>query len=191
MFCPLYSVAIGIVIDSNDNAISNNFITEPRGSGVAFGNDRNIIKGNTIVNAGAEGISLDRGGTSDGDNEILNNNIFSSGRDGIFIIGDRTIVKGNSVNGANGFGINIGNFGGIGIRIGNVAVNTIVDGNTVTGNESIGIEVIGSPLQGSTVVTQNIVVGNAGEVVGVGAGQIVNGRTDTIIADNTIATQIV
>ena len=159
------------------------------------------------------------------DNQILNNNIFSSGSDGIFIIGDRTIVKGNSVNGANGFGINVGNalsrdnqilenkvnnvkvpqidlipqsgnpITGIGIRIGAVAVNTIVDGNTVTGNESIGIEVIGSPLQGSTVVTQNIVVGNAGEVVGVGAGQIVSttfdGGSDAIIADNIIATQIV
>ena len=67
------SVGNGILIESNDNTIINNFIIDSDFDGVIFdGTDRNMIKGNTIVDSrrAIRNDSNSNTGTSD-DNQVL------------------------------------------------------------------------------------------------------------------------
>jgi len=165
-------VGTGINIDSNDNTIINNFIA-------ATGNfegvrgliiDRNIIKGNTIVNAGREGInliSLPRLGTSD-DNEILDNTIISSKTEGISIGGKRNVIRGNTINQSGENGIAVGRFTGL------ISEGVIIKDNSITNSNEYGI-VIGSA--NNAVVIGNTLAGNTD-------GPIDNQGTDTVFADN-------
>ena len=87
---------VGIAISSNDNTIINNFIADARFDGVFAGEgDRNIVKGNTIVNAGSNGINLSSLPVSSTtyDNQVLDNTIIYSDT-GIFVGGGkRTVIS--------------------------------------------------------------------------------------------------
>ena len=100
---------------SNDNTIINNFITEPMSDGVSgLIIDKNIIKGNTIVNAGRAGINLrstPRFGTSD-DNQVLDNTIISSVEEGISVGGKRNVIQGNTIDQSGESGIVVISFAG-------------------------------------------------------------------------------
>ena len=89
------SVEDGIVIESNDNTIINNIITESLlGDGVRIDGARNIVKGNAIIDSrqrvvGGSGISITR--ISD-DTQVLDNTIISSEKTGITVQGGKRIV---------------------------------------------------------------------------------------------------
>ena len=137
---------------------------------VILGTDRNIIKGNTIVNTGLSGIHLDTvspvGDTSD-DNQVLDNTIISASRFGLEVTGNRSVIQGNTINQSGIRGIvlsrtvflpdntvlNLSTDGVIikdnsitssvfGIQISAGTTNTVVIGNTLAGN---GILVLGEP----------------------------------------------
>ena len=148
----LNSVGDGIVIVSNDNTIINNIITEPENNGVlVFLKDRNIIKGNTIVNSRFAGIALleDCFETCrlSNDNQVLDNTIISSGLAGINLDGKHNVIQGNTINQSGENGIDVGTFSeGLiikdnsitnseyGIAINSASLNTVVIGNTLAGN---------------------------------------------------------
>ena len=126
-----------------------------------FGNDRNIIKGNKIVN-GRILLDLDLTfGTAD-DNQVLDNTIISSGLEGIFVGGKRVVIQGNTIDqsGENGIEVNsftssagtfisedviikdnsITNSNGDGIKIEPTSLNTVVIGNTIAGYTNDAID---------------------------------------------------
>ena len=123
------------------------------------GKDRNIIKGNTVVNAGQFGIRLN---TVSDDNQVLDNTVISSDRDGIVVVGERNVIQGNTINqsGVSAFVVGSGiqvsegegviikdnsitNSDGVGIEISDGTTNTVVIGNTFAGNEDGDISVQG------------------------------------------------
>ena len=153
-FYLLNTVNNGISIFSDDNTIINNFIPESRFDGVFIGGkDRNIIKGNTVVNVGQFGIRLN---TVSDDNQVLDNTIISSVRDGIVVVGERNVIEGNTINQSGQNGIEVGtcediiiednsitNSGEFGIEIGSGSLNTVVIGNTLAGNTNGNLSVQG------------------------------------------------
>ena len=126
-----------------------------------FGNDRNIIKGNKIVN-GRILLDLDLTfGTAD-DNQVLDNTIIASGLEGILVVGKRNVIQGNTIDqsGENGIEVNsftssagtfisedviikdnsITNSNGDGIKIEPTSLNTVVIGNTIAGYTNDAID---------------------------------------------------
>ena len=125
------------------------------------GTDRNIIKGNTIVNA-LRGIVLETvEEDSADDNKILDNTILSSGSSGVDIFepvgvdilgNKRAVIQGNTISQSGGYGIkvvssgpfdnegviikdnSITNSNEAGIAIGPASKNTVVIGSTLAGN---------------------------------------------------------
>jgi len=164
---------INIDSDSNDNTIINNFITGSTIDGVlATGTDRNIIKGNMIVNSKIYGIRLvtdtdDSTDTSD-DNQVLDNTIISSSINSVGISvreGKRNVIQGNTINQSAQFGIEI-DFGSEDVIIKDNSItnsftgiqlnslNTVVIGNTLAGNTNINFRDIGTDT--GTVLAGNI-----------------------------------
>jgi len=144
----------GIEVRSSGNVVSNSFISESSSSGIRITNDRNIIRGNTIVDISGKGIIVDQF-TGLSDTQVLDNRVFSSSEEGIFnFFPLRTIIRGNIINGNAKSGIN--DFTGD---------DTIIDSNTVTNNGADGGSFVGGivlgSLGGTTVtVTNNVAVGN-------------------------------
>ena len=124
---------------------------------VILGTDRNILKGNTIVNTGLSGINLDTvfpvGDTPD-DNQVLYNTIISARRYGFEVTGNRSVIQGNTINQSGIRGIVLSPTDGViikdnsitssvfGIEISDGTTNTVVIGNTLAGNH---ILVLGEP----------------------------------------------
>jgi len=155
------SVFEGIKIQSNDNTIINNIITESELDGVAIsGNARNIIKDNTIVNTG-RGIGLDVGinpsqrsiSTSD-DNLILENTIISSKVAGITVIGKRVVIQGNTINQSGGNGIQVISLTSEDV----ISEDVIIKDNSITNSGEFGIDILAGTLD--TVVIGNTLAGN-------------------------------
>ena len=177
MSMPLYmknSVGEGIEIFSNDNTIINNFITADEFDGVViFGRDRNIIKGNKIVNGR---IRLDLSstfGTAD-DNQVLDNTIISSGLEGIVVVGKRVVIQGNTIDQSGGNGIEVSSFtSSKGTPFISEGVN--IKGNSITNSGEFGIEIESGSL--NTVVIGNTLAGNGGD-------NLLNNGTDTVFAGN-------
>lgn len=131
------------------------------------GFDRNVIKGNTIVNTGLSGIRLDTvfpvGGTSD-DNEIQDNTIISASRYGLEVTGNRSAIQGNAINQSGSRGIVLSSTEGViikdnsitssvvGIQISAGTTNTVVIGNTFAGNNIVNLSVQGEdPIEAGNV----------------------------------------
>jgi len=119
------------------------------------GFDRNIIKGNTIVNAGLSGIRLDTVFPVDKseDNEIHDNTIISATRFGLKVTGNRSIIQGNTINQSGSRGIVLSRTEGViikdnsitnsvvGVQISAGTTNTVVTGNTFAGNNIVNLSV--------------------------------------------------
>jgi len=151
---------LGIDVDSDNNVIDNSYISNSVNDGILIAGNNNIVRGNTIVGAGFNGIEVANGKT---DNNVLRNNVFSSLQNGVLINAnvDRTIVQGNILNG-----------NGAGIVLFTKNKNNILDANTVTNNGggafscfSNGIKIVDAPPlptdDSKVTVTRNVVVGNS------------------------------
>jgi hypothetical protein len=182
MSMPLYmknSVGDGIDIESNDNTIINNFITVRFGDGVfILGKDRNIIKGNKIVN-GRSGIRLEAStfsGTAD-DNQILDNTIIASGSEGIFVVGKRVVIQGNTIDQSGGNGIEVYSFTFDETPF--ISEDVIIKDNSITNtNGGILISSRNGVVTLNTVIIDNTFAGN-------GNDNLVNGGDGTVKAGNT------
>ena len=137
---------------------------------VIGGNDRNIIKGNTIVKAGGDGIN----GFSDdtGSNQILDNTIIASGRDGVFVNGKRNVIQGNTINQSGESGIEVYSF--TFNETPSLSEGVIIKDNSIT-NSNVGITIIDASL--NTVVIGNTFAGNTD-------GPIDDNGTDTVFVGN-------
>ena len=135
------------------------------------GNDRNIIKGNTIVNVKAgRGIRLDAGGidTSD-DNQVQDNTIISSKDSGITVTnGKRVVIQGNTINQSGGNGIEVNSD--------LISEGVIIKKNSITNSNGDGIEIESGSL--NTVVIGNTLAEN-------GNDNLVDNGTGTVKAGNT------
>ena len=180
MSMPLYmknSVGIGISIFSDDNIIINNFITESEFDGVViFGNDRNIIKGNKIVN-GRIRLDTSVNGTAD-DNQVLDNTIIASGRfEGISVVGKRNVIQGNTIDQSGGNGIEVASFSRF------VSEGVIIKKNSITnsnGDGGIKIRSLNGAVTLNTVIIDNTFAGNDNLVDG-GDGTTKAGNTPSLM----------
>ena len=181
MSMPLYmknSVGDGIDIESNDNTIINNFITVRFGDGVfILGKDRNIIKGNKIVN-GRIRLDTSVNGTAD-DNQVLDNTIISSGLEGIFVGGKRVVIQGNTIDQSGGNGIEVASFQSGGTPF--ISEDVIIKKNSITnsnGDGGIKIRSLNGAVTLNTVIIDNTFAGN-------GNDNLVDGGDGTTKAGNT------
>ena len=133
--------------------------------------DKNIIKGNTIVNAGRAGINLrstPRFGTSD-DNQVLDNTIISSIEEGISVGGKRNVIQGNTIDQSGESGIVVISFAGtnfVGRSL--TSEDVIIKNNSITNSKLGGILIGGNsfgntPASLNTVVIGNTLAGNGNE----------------------------
>ena len=116
------------------------------------GNDRNIIKGNTIIKAGGVGID----GFSD-DNQILDNTIISSGLEGIFVGGKRVVIQGNTIDQSGGNGIEVRSFTDF------ISEDVIIKDNSITNSNGDGIKI--EPTSLNTVVIGNTIAGYTNDAI--------------------------
>lgn len=141
---------------------------------LGIGTDRNIIKGNTIVNViqGGNGIRLDIDEESDNsssdDNQVLDNIIISLDI-GINVVGKRVVIKGNTINQSNENGIAVGRFTDL------ISEGVIIKGNSITKSGGFGIGI-------SDGTTNTVVIGNT--LAGNNDGPIEDQGTDTVFAGN-------
>lgn len=169
-------VGIGISIFSDDNIIINNFITESEFDGVViFGKDRNIIKGNKIVN-GRIRLDTSVNGTAD-DNQVLDNTIISSGLEGIFVGGKRVVIQGNTIDQSGGNGIEVYSFTFDETPF--ISEDVIIKDNSITNTDGgILISSRNGDVTLNTVIIDNTFAGN-------GNDNLVDGGTGTVKAGNT------
>ena len=179
MSMPLYmknSVGEGISIGSNDNTIINNFITADEFGGVfIIGKDRNIIKGNKIVN-GRIRLDTSVNGTAD-DNQVLDNTIISSGLQGILVGGKRNVIQGNTIDQSGGNGIEVASFGPF------VSEGVIIKKNSITNSNGDGGIKISSQDGNGAVTLNTVIIDNT--FAGNGNDNLVNGGDGTVKAGNT------
>ena len=139
---------------------------------VVRGGNRNIIKGNTIVEAETFGIFLDPNGDNlaNGDNQILDNTVISSGFSGIGVQGGkRIVIQGNTIDQCTGIGIQL-------FRLSSFPTEgVIIKDNSIT-NSNVGITI--RPITFDTVVIGNTLAGNGNN------DMIVDNGIDTVFADN-------
>ena len=192
----------GIFVQSNDNTIINNFITEPRFGVQTVGNVRNIIKGNTIIlaNSARAGIFLDidlTNAKSSDDNQILDNTIIGSSEDfsrGIQNRGKRNVIQGNTIDkcGSNGIRVQSDTFRFIGSQdtFTVISEGVIIKDNSITNTGigqaadqqefSAGISIENFDRESlNIVVIKNTLAGNVN-------GIKTKGTVDTVEAGNVI-----
>ena len=87
-------------VDSADNLVLRNVISDNGQQGIRALSDRNVMAGNVVRNNGREGIKV-TGSRCD----VSRNEVTDNGRDGIFVGGDFNLVRDNVSAGNNGFGI--------------------------------------------------------------------------------------
>lgn len=186
------SVDRGIEVFSNDNTIINNIIKDPFEEGIlaqAFFNgeqtssaDRNIIKGNTIINSRKFGLRLskDRNLGTSNDNQIISNTIISSGRDGIFVRGSRNVILGNTIDQSGQIGIGVDSFTFNETPF--ISEGVIIKDNSIT-NSNVGIAIdsdttgLSNPSGSSnTVVIGNTLAGNTDNIDDQGANTVLAGN---------------
>jgi len=168
------SVGNGILIESNDNTIINNFIIDSDLDGVIFdGTDRNMIKGNTIIDSrrAVRNDNNSNTGTSD-DNHIISNTIISSGKDGMLVVGERNVIQGNTIDQSGDQGIVVGSSGG---RTPPISEGVIIKDNSITNSNEYGITI-------NDGTTNTVVIGNT--IAGYTNGSIDNNGDGTAEADN-------
>jgi len=142
---------------------------------LATGTDRNIIKGNTIVNSAGNGIRLDGGevDTSD-DNQILDNTIISSGFNGIILFGKRVVIQGNTIDQSVRSGFKIDTFVDSDLTL--ISKDAIIKDNSITNSGEFGIAIESGSL--NTVVIDNTLAGNGN------GDNLLNNGSDTVLAGN-------
>ena len=182
----------GISIFSNDNTIINNIIKDPFEEGIralpltngeqTSSADRNIIKGNTIINSRKFGLQLskDRNLGTSNDNQIISNTIISSGRDGIFVRGSRNVILGNTIDQSGQIGIGVDSFTFNETPF--ISEGIIIKDNSIT-NSNVGIAIdrnttrLPNPSGSSnTVVIGNTLAGNTDNIDNQGANTVLAGN---------------
>ena len=128
-----------------------------------YGKDRNVIKGNTIVNT-ERGIMLDADFdlSTSNENKVLDNTVISSNSDGIIVFGGkRNVIQGNTIDQSGVFGQGQS---GSGIKVkgpnGSTIINegVIIKDNSITNSRQDGIVIGDGTL--NTVVIGNTFAGN-------------------------------
>jgi len=157
---------------SNNVTISNNLLTNSKGTSIVFHNNKNsYVTNNTIRNdSGNAGIRV-----TASINSTISDNVVQGGKyDGIEVSasswrdGDRNVISNNVVSGNGGTGLSIGgsydtiayntaNGNGRGIDLG--TVNSVFSNNTANNNQEIGIFVssVNTTISYNTFVSNNAV----------------------------------
>ena len=137
------------------------------------GKDRNVIKGNTIVKARI-GISLvDRNGDTSDENKIQDNTILSSKNAGIVVKGKSNVVKGNTIDQSVFSGILVDSL------IGSISEGVIIKDNSITNSKGNGIAI--APESLNTVVIENTLAGNNGNLLDFGSNTVKAGNIPPLI----------